>query len=199
MEVIKEALIVENNGLRTSCFILENIPMDLLYHKVRKTMPLEEYSERLVPAFTIDEKGTKIPTGEMIWEVLPGIKVDKHSGAFVFTMESDDSKSNLEKLDLHIEQTIVNPNLKPKRVPYAAIVGDPKSYPKPYNTIIRVKLPSPVSPPNVPTLEQAGTLPARPKKVKTPEQIAAMRARLEKARAVRASMAAEKLADKPVQ
>lgn len=188
MELLKEVLIIEANGLKPTCFIVENLPKDLLFHKTKKLMQIDEYSERLVPAFVINEEGKKVPTGEMVDTLLSGIIFDPAgSGGYIFTRDTDDSIQALKKLDRYIEEKITNPALKPKRIPYAAIPGDTKSYPRPYNTIIRVRLPVPVSPPEAPTSEQAGALPARPKKVKTPEQVAAMKARLEKARAARAA------------
>jgi hypothetical protein len=193
MEVIKEALIIEANGLKVNAFIVENLPKKFIYQKAKKMMPLDEYSERLVPAFYKNERGEKVQTGELVDELQPGIESDgAGSGGFIFMIGSDDSMVRLREIDKHIEELIKDPALRYKREPYAAQPGSPSSNPKPYNQIIRVRLPSPASPPNVPTLEQAGALSARPKKVKTPEQIAAMRARLEKARAARAAKAAEK-------
>lgn len=198
MEVIKEALIIEANGMKPTCFIVENLPMHLLYHKTKKLMPIEEYNERLVPAFIKDEHGNKVPTGEMVDELHAGIELDKAgSGGYVFTLESDDSTRYLKELDNYIETTIKDPILKPKRIPYAQQPNDKASGPKPYSQIIRVRLPDPASPPNVPTLEQGGALPVRPKRVKTPEQVAAMKLRLEKARAARAAKAAAKLEQAP--
>ena len=106
-EVIKEALIIESNGLSTKCFIVENLPKDLIYHRAKKLMPMDEYSERLVPAFTIDEKtGKKVPTGELVDELNSGIELDgAGSGAFIFQMYSDDSVQRLKAIDKYIEDT----------------------------------------------------------------------------------------------
>ena len=68
-EVIKEALIIETNGLRVKAFIVENLPKEMIYRKTKRLMPLEEYSERLVPCFTIDEHNKKTPTGELVDEL----------------------------------------------------------------------------------------------------------------------------------
>lgn len=188
MELIKEALIIESNGLRTSCFIVENLPKDLLYHKAKKLQPMDEYSERLVPAFTLDENGKRHPTGEMIDELHPGIVMDgAGSGAFVFTMETDDSVQRLKAIDRHIEDTIKDPNLKPKRIPYASQPGVTMSAPVAYSQIVRVRLPDLASPHAAPTAESAGTLSAKPKRVLTPEQKQAYADRLAKARAAKAA------------
>lgn len=190
METIKEALIIEANGLRTNCFIVENLPWDLLYHKAKKLMPIEEYSERLVPAFTLDPHGLKVPTGEMVDELHPGIRMDgAGSGAFVFPMDTDDSVQRLKALDRYIDEVIKDPSQKPRRVPYAQNPGSRNSAPRAYSSIVRVKLPAPASPPTVPTVEQVGPSPVfkKARKPMTEEQKAAMRARLEKARAVKAA------------
>lgn len=189
MEIIKEALVIESNGLRTSCFVVENLPKDLLYHKVKKVMPLDEYSERLVPAFVKNKKGEKIPTGEMVDELYPGIELDKAgSGGYVFTMDTDDSVQRLKELDRYIDNTITDPARKPKRVPYAQEPGSTSSAPKPFHTIIRVRLPEPASPPAIPIAEQVGASPVvkKARKPMTEEQKLAMKARLEKARAAKA-------------
>lgn len=192
METLKEALVIESNGMRTSCFIVENVPKSFFYTKAKKVMPMEEYSERLVPAFTLDANGKRVPTGEMVDELHPGIKIDgAGSGAFVFPMDTDDSQQRLKALDKYIDDMIKDPSQKPKRVPYAQMPGSRSSAPKPYSQIIRVKLPAPASPPAVPTAEQGGaspTLVAKKKRIRKPmtdEQRAAMIARLEKARASR--------------
>ena len=186
-EVIKEALIIESNGLRTSCFIVENLPWELVYHKAQKLMPMDEYSERMVPAFTLDEQGKRHPTGELIDELHSGIEIDgAGSGAFVFPMSTDDSVQALKRVDKHIEDTIKDPALRPARIPYAQQPMSPSSGPRPYHAIIRVKLPEPVSPPVVPTTEQVrSALPVKVRKPMTEEQKAAARERMAKARLAR--------------
>lgn len=184
MEVIKEVLIIEANGINTSCFIVENLPKNLVYHKVKKLMPLDEYSERLVPAFTVDDQGKKHATGELEEALLPGIELDgAGSGGLIFEGATDESKQRLKAIDKHIEDTIKDPALRRPRVPYAQQPGSLTSGPKPYHTIIRVHLPEPVSPPVVPTTEQARTVPeTKPKRVLTEEQKAKLRFNLAKAR-----------------
>lgn len=182
-EVIKEALLIESNGLRTTCFIVENLPKDLIYHKTKKLQPLDEYSERLVPCFTVDEHGKKHPTGELVDELNSGIEMDgAGSGAFIFTKDTDDSVQTLKRVDEYIKNHISDPMLRPDRIPYAQQPGERNSAPRAYSTIIRVKLPAPVSPPAAPTVEQAGALPAKKKREFTELQKAAMRQRMKFAR-----------------
>jgi hypothetical protein len=182
-EVINEALLIESNGLRTTCFIVENIPKDLLYHKTKKLQPLDEYSERLVPCFTLDAQGKKHATGELIDELNFGIEKDgAGSGAYVFSLDTDDSVQALKRVDEYIKNHISDPMLRPNRIPYAQQPGERNSAPKAYSSIIRVQLPKPVSPPVVPTTEQAGAVPVRIKHEYTEEQRAAMRVRMKHAR-----------------
>ncbi len=188
-DTIKEALIIESNGLRTTCFIVENIPWHLLYHKTKKLQPLDEYSERLVPCFNVDEHGKRHPTGELIDELNSGIEMDgAGSGAFIFTLDTDDSVQALKRVDEYLKNHISDPMLRPDRIPYAQQPGERNSAPKAYSQIIRVQLPSPVSPPVVPTTEQAAVVPvAKVRKPMTEEQKVAARARMAAARAKRAT------------
>ncbi len=191
-EVIKEALIIESNGLRTSCFVVENLPKDLIYHKAKKLQPLDEYSERLVPCFTTDEHGKKHPTGELMDEFNPGIALDgAGSGAFIFHLDTDDSVQALKRIDAYIANHISDPMQRPNRIPYAQQPGERNSAPRAYNTIVRVKLPAPVSPPTVPTVEQDRPSLVTSVKVRKPlteEQKAAARTRLAAARAKKVSI-----------
>jgi hypothetical protein len=189
-EVIKEALIIEANGLMVKAFVVENLPKNLLYYKTKKLMPIEDFSERLVPCFTIDEHGRKNPTGEMVDALNPGITMDgAGSGGFIFDLFSDDSITALKKIDEHIHNTIKDVELRPARQPYAQVWMDKASYPKPYNQIIRVRLPEAVSPPVVPTTEQltVAVPVAKVRKPMTEEQREAARARMAAARAKKAS------------
>lgn len=190
-EVLKESLIIEANGLNVKAFIVENLPKDLIYYKTKKLMPLDEYSERLVPCFTVDEAGHKHTTGELVDALLPGIALDgAGSGAFIFDLFSDDSISALRRIDDHIKETIKDPDLKPSRQPYAQVYLDKNSPPKAYQTIIKVKLPDPVSPPTVPTVEQVRSLPEfKARKPMTEEQKEAARTRMAMARAKKAQKA----------
>jgi hypothetical protein len=185
METVNEVLIIEENGMRTSCFIVENMPYNLVYHKVKKLMPIEEYSDRLVPAFTIDLNGKRVPTGEMVDELLPGLHLDgAGSGGLICHRGNTEDETRLAAIDAHIEQTITNPALRYKRVPYAANPGDPQSYPRPRNLMPRVRLPIPDSPPTVPTVDQGGSL--APKKSLSPEHLAKLKENAAKARAAKA-------------
>lgn len=184
-EVIKEALIIEATGLHPTCFIVENLPKELVYHKTKKLQPLDEYSERLVPAFTVDENGKKHPTGEMVDELNSGIEIDgAGTGAFVFQLDTDDSVQALKRIDEYLKSHISDPALRPGRIPYAAQPGMGTSSPRAYTTIVRVKLPEPASPPVVPTTEQVSSSPvvSKPKRVFTEEQKAVMRERMRLAR-----------------
>ena len=189
-DTLKEVLIIEANGLRVKAFIVENLPKEFLYHKTKKLMPIEEYSERLVPCFTRDEQGIKHPTGEMTDALNPGITEDgAGSGGFIFDLFSDDSMSSLRRIDKYLEDTIKDPALRPSREPYAQVPLDQNSSPKAYNTIIRVKLPVPTSPPVAPTteLDRVALPVAKVRKPMSEEQKAAARDRMAAARAKRAS------------
>jgi hypothetical protein len=190
-EVIKEALIIESNGLRTTCFIVENLPWELIYHKAKKLQPMDEYSERLVPCFAVDEFGKRHATGELVDELNSGIEMDgAGSGAFIFGLDTDDSVQALKRVDEYLKTHINDPLLRPDRIPYAQQPGERNSSPRAYSTIIRVKLPEPVSPPVVPTTEQVRVaLPEikHTRKPMTEEQKQAARARMAAARAKRAS------------
>lgn len=190
MEVIKEVLIIEANGLRVKAFIVENLPKELVYHKTKKLMPLDEYSERLVPCFEIDANGKKRPTGELVDALNPGITEDgAGSGGLVFDLFSDDSIQALRRIDKYLEDQIKDPAFRPARQPYAQVPMDPKSPPKPYSQIVRVRLPEPPSPPTIPVVEEARAVPEvapKTKRVYTEEQKKAMRDRMAAARAKKA-------------
>lgn len=193
-EVIKEALIIEANGLRVKAFIVENLPKELLYHKTKKLMPLDEYSERLVPCFTVDAQGHKHPTGELCDELNSGITPDgSGSGGFIFDLFSDDSMTALRRIDKYLEDHISDPAMRPGRQAYAQVPMDPKSNPKPYSQIIRVRLPEPLSPPTIPVVEEARAAePVSVKKARKPmteEQKIAARNRMAAARAKKAQQA----------
>ncbi len=147
-EVLKEVLLISSNGLRVTCVVIENLPKKFLFHKTKKLMPLEEYSDRLVPAFTIDlETGKNVPTGEMVDEILPGVTLDgAGSGGFIFDSFSDDAIQRLRAIEEHVNNTISDPAKRIQWVPYAQRPGDIQSAPRAYSTILRVSLPQPVSP-----------------------------------------------------
>lgn len=146
-EVLKEVLLIASNGLRVNCAIIENLPKRLVYHKTKKLMPLEEYSDRLVPAFEINEAGKKVPTGEMVDELLPGITFDgAGSGGLIFDSFYDDSVQRLRAIEEYVNATILDPEKRIKWVPYAQRPGDTQSSPRAFSTVPRVHLPEPESP-----------------------------------------------------
>lgn len=189
METIKEALIIESNGLRTNCFVVENLPKRLVYQKTKKLMPMDEYSERMVPAFTIDENGKRHATGELEDTLLPGIELDgAGSGAFIFQLGNDDSEVRLAAIDEHIKKNVNDPALRFERIPYAQQPGVPSSAPKAYSQIPKVRLPEPASPPATPVVEQAQVAPSfKPRRAMTEEAKAKLRDNLAKARAKKAA------------
>jgi hypothetical protein len=186
-DVIKEALLIDANGLKTTCTVIENLPKTLVYHKAKKLMPKEEYSEQLVPAFVYDENGKRVPTGEMVDELHPGIVMDgAGSGAFVFERGSDDSRERMKAIVEHVNDTVKDPDLRIKWVPYAAQPGNKNSNPRSISSIPRVHLLEPVISPSA-TLPVAAPVEVRPtfKKERKPmseEHKAKLRAALAAAR-----------------
>lgn len=155
-EVISDVLIIESTGLRPTCFIVDNLPKHYLYQKTKKLMPFEEYSERMVPAFEVDEHGKKIPTGELEDTLQPGVEMSQSGdNAYLFFPEYSEAKNRLQQIDEYIKAHIVDPE-KRKRVPYAAQPGLRNSAPVARHNIPRVVLPAP-SPKAVPPASDAGT------------------------------------------
>lgn len=76
-EYLSDVLIIEQNGLKPTCFIVDNLPKYLLYQRTKKLMPMQEYSERMVPAFRVDEHGKHVPTGEMEDTLQPGVELSQ--------------------------------------------------------------------------------------------------------------------------
>ena len=193
-EVIKETLIIESNGIRVKACVIENLPKELMFHKTKKLMPMEDYSERLVPCFTRDERGNRVPTGELVDELNTGITQDAAgSGGFIFDLFSDDSMSALKRIDRYIDDNISDPAFKPKREPYAQVPLDPKSPPKAYHQIIRVKLPLPDSPPAIPIADLVTAAPVKFRRPLTEEQKVAARARMAAARAKKVSKSVQQI------
>lgn len=186
-EIIQEVLLIESNGMNTKCLIVENLPKELLYYKTKKLMPMDEYSERLVPAFTLDEDGKRKPTGEMVDALLPGLEVDgAGSNGIIFPAGSNDANIRFKAILEHINKVVKDPDLRFAPVHYAQQPGSPSSAPKPYAKIPRVKLPLPDSPPDVPTSDRVKDLtPA--KRVMSEEAKARLRINLAKARAAKNS------------
>lgn len=148
-EYLSDVLIIESAGLRPTCFILDNLPKRLLFQRTKKLMPMQEYSERMVPAFTVDEHGKHIPTHEMEDSLQPGVEISgSGDGAFLFFPGYGESKNRLTMIDEYIKDHIADPE-KRKRVPYAAQPGLRNSAPIARHQIPHVVLPTP-SPITVP-------------------------------------------------
>lgn len=141
-EYLTEVLIIEQNGLRPSCQIIENLPKKFLYQRSKKLMPMQEYSERMVPAFTVNEHGKHVPTGEMEDTLQPGVELSQSGdGAYVF-YPIGESKDRLQQIDEYVKDHIPAPE-KRKRVPYAAQPGLRNSAPVARHQIPHVVLPAP--------------------------------------------------------
>lgn len=152
-EYLSDVLIIEQNGLKPTCFILDNLPKHFLFQRTRKLMPMQEYSERMVPAFTVDEHGKHIPTGEMEDTLQPGVEVSQSGdGAYIF-FPLGESKDRLQQIDEYIKDYIPAPE-KRKRVPYAAQPGLRNSAPVARHQIPHVELPAPKA---VPPVSDSGT------------------------------------------
>lgn len=147
-EILKEVLLIDSNGMETKCVVIENLPYNLVYKKVKKMMPIEEYSDKMVAAFVVDENsGRRIPTGEMVDELLPGITLDgAGSGGLVFDRFSDDSIQRLKSIVEHVDDTIKDPALRIRWDYYASQPKNKSASPRPIHTIYRVRLPIPASP-----------------------------------------------------
>jgi len=153
-EYLSDVLIIEQNGLRPTCFIIDNLPKHLLYQRTKKLMPMQEYSERLVPAFTVDEHGKHVPTGEMEDTLQPGVELSQcGDGAYIF-YPIGEAKERLQQIDEYVASKIADPG-KRKRVSYAAQPGLRNSAPVARHQIPRVVLPAP-SPKAVPPASEAG-------------------------------------------
>lgn len=153
-EYLSDVLIIESNGLKPKCIILDNLPKHYLFQRTKKLMPMQEYSERMVPAFNVDEHGKHVPTGEMEDTLQPGVEVDQSgSGAYVFYPYGE-SQTRLKAIDEYIQQHIQDP-AKRKRVDYAAQPGQRNSQPVGRHQIPHVVLPAP-SPKAAPPASEAG-------------------------------------------
>lgn len=153
-EYLSDVLVIEANGLKPTCFILDNLPKRFLYQRTKKLMPMQEYSERMVPAFTVDENGRHVPTGEMEDTLQSGVELSQSGdGAYLFDPSYSESKNRLQQIDEFIKDKITDPE-KRKRVPYAAQPGLRSSAPVARHTIPHVVLPAP-SPETVPPVSEA--------------------------------------------
>lgn len=200
MEVLKNVLIKEVDGGKNGdkVVFVDNLPKNLLYRRAIKLMvDYTNPQQNLVPAFELNDRGVKIPTGEQFDELLPGIEISQTGDeAFVFFVNMNESRMRLEDIDRYIQGNMpVTERIQP-RVWYSAQPGVMTAYPRPLNQIPRVVLPEPVSPP-VRTVQVAASSPVIPsapaaKKVRKPmteAQKEAARQRMAVARATKAAKA----------
>lgn len=196
MELLQNVLIKEVDGTKTGdkVFIVDNLPKSLIYARVAKQMiDYTNPQQNLVPAFEIDERGRKIPTGETIDELLPGIEHSQSGdNSFVFFIGFNESRYRLEAIDRYIQQAAPVADRVPRRVPYATQPGVLTSGPRPLSDIPRVVLPGLVSPPaqavqvaGTPQSDTVSVAPARKTRVWTDEQKKAAADRLALARAAK--------------
>ncbi len=148
-EYLSDVLIIEALGRMPTCHIVDNLPKHLLYQRTKKLMPMQEYSERMVPCFKVDEHGKHVPTGEMEDTLQPGVEMSQSGdGAYVFYPNLSESKSRLLMIDEYIRQHVQDPE-KRKRIPYALQPGLLTSSPKSRHQIPHVELPAPTTVPPV--------------------------------------------------
>lgn len=154
-EYLSDVLIIENKGRNPMCFIVDNLPKRFLYQRTKKLMPMQEYSERMVPAFTVNEHGKHVPTGEMEDTLQPGVEMSQAGdGAYLFfPIQSAESRNRLQMIDEFIKQHVPDPE-KRKRVHYAAQPNLLTSHPVARHQIPHVVLPAP-SPTVVPPTAEA--------------------------------------------
>lgn len=154
-EYLSDVLIIEATN-KPQCFIVDNLPKHFLYQRTKKLMPMQEYSERMVPAFTVDEHGKHIPTGEMEDTLQAGVEMSQAGdGAYLFSPEYNESRNRLRQIDEYIAEHVADP-AKRRRVNYAAQPNLMSSAPVARHTIPHVVLPAP-SPKAVPPASEVGT------------------------------------------
>lgn len=193
MEVLKNVLIKEVDGSRIGdkVFIVDNLPKSLLYRKTiaRVIDPNSPTGDRMVPEYTLTANGQRVNTGRMVDELLPGIEHSQtNDKAFCFFTQYIEAQYRLKDIDNHIKSVMPVTERIPVREPYASQPGVMTSGTRPLDTLPRVVLPEPVSPPVEQTV-QAGApsaaLSAPVKKARKPmteEQKQAARERLALAR-----------------
>ena len=204
MEVLKNVLIKEVDGSKTGdkVFIVDNLPKTLLYHKVTKRVidPNSPTGDRLVPEYTLTANGQRIPTGVKVDELLPGIEFSQTGdGAFCFFTQYLEAQYRLKDIDSYIKSVMPVSERIPMRESYALQPGVMTSGTRPINTLPRVALPEPVSPPVEQTVQAGAPSPVseaavkerKPRKPMTEEQKAAARERLALARAKKKGMVAD--------
>lgn len=201
MEVLKDVLIKEVDGRKDGdkVFIINNLPKNLIYTKVRKmVIDRSNPQQNLVPEYKV-ENGIRVETGAMVDELLPGIE---HSmtgdGSYVFFVSLNEAKMRLQDIDRYLQATIPVSERVARRIPYSSQPGVMTASPRPLSQIPRVELPEPVSPPvNSVQVEAPSSViqaPAAPKKVRKPlteAQKAAARQRMAVARAAKKAAEAQ--------
>lgn len=151
MEMLKNVLIKEVDGskLGDKVFFVDNLPKNLLYQsELRMMIDYTNPQQNLVPAFTLNERSMKVPTGERIDVLKPGIERSQTGdGAYVFFTQNNEGYQRLQEIDRYIAQSVPVAERVAHRVPYALQPGVMSSGPKPLSDLPRVVLPEPVSPP----------------------------------------------------
>lgn len=204
MEVLKNVLIKEVDGSKQGdkVFIVDNVPKELLYHKVIKLMvDYTNAQQPLVPEFEMDDRGRKKPTGAMVDELLPGIELSQTGdGGYVFHTALNEAYARLQTIDRYIHAKMPVAERIPTRIPYSTQPGVLTAGPRPLSDLPRVVLPEPVSPPvkavqvavaPTPVLNDAAPS-KKGRKPMTEDQKTAARERMARARA------AKKPKDEPV-
>lgn len=211
MEYLKNVLIKEADGI-DYVFIVDNLPKELLTRPAKKLVfvprgaidydpqfPKQVEAYVLRSEFAPDEPRNRRLTGEMVDELLPGIeKSQTDDGAYVFFTIYGEARDRLAAIDRYIRSVLPPMAQVPRRVPYSSV---PKSFiapPRSLDTIPRVVLPLPVSPPAqaVQVMEPTPALTSEPLtkrgevKTKTEAELRADRIKMEKVR--KAKKAAER-------
>lgn len=194
MQVLKNVLIKEVDGSKVGdkVFIIDNLPKNLLYTTVKKTMiDYTNPQQNLVPCFEMVD-GRKKETGELADELLPGIEMSQTGDeAYCFFTQYNEAKYRLHDIDLYIQQNVPIAERVAGRIPYSSQPGAMTASPRPLSQIPRVLLPEPVSPPakavQVNTIASPVLEAAKVRRPLTEAQRQAARERMAKARAIKAS------------
>ena len=185
---IEEVMIKEmtNSGI-DMVYIVRNLPKRLLYREVPKMV------QRVDRDGYCD--GTMIPdrSGEIVEDLLEGLEVSRNGdGSIVFYTKREIGRSHLEAIDQYIAGTLPRDVVIPKRVPYPAQPGDPRSNPKPKHLIPAIDLPKPIDRVVAAEISPAGNAASeKPSRVLTPEQKAVRVEVLKKAREAKAAKKAQ--------
>lgn len=195
MEIVRDVLIKEVDGSKIGdkVFIINYLPKSLLYHKVTKRIiDPNSPDQRMVPEYDVRPNGTKVLTGNKVDELLPGIEMSQTGdGAFCFFTQYNEAQRRLTDIDNYLKATMPVAERLPQREPYALQPGVMTSGTRPLNTLPRVVLPEPVSPPSKDVQEGAPSPVSEPVKERKPrapmteQQKEAARERMAKARAAK--------------